>query len=72
MKTIVCVSCSQEFKFYGKNAELVDPPYICDSCFFDNENNKSKYEAESQLKNYCDCPISGFTIFHKKGCINYE
>ena len=20
----------------------------------------------------CDCPVSGFTVFHKKGCPNYE
>ena len=20
----------------------------------------------------CDCPVSGFTVFHKQGCLHYE
>ena len=31
--------------------------YVCDDCVH--------FGA-------CDCPVSGLTVWHKKGCVNYE
>ena len=68
----VCVKCGDPLTTEEVRMESRCKDGMCKSC---RRTKKSK--ARGKLDDCvhfgaCDCPVSGLTVWHKKGCVNYE